>query len=66
MPLRLVLRLRTAVFACEAIAVHRAAARNHHVAVFNLGHARHAAGHLLKALAVRGAQLRKKVNVAAE
>ena len=49
-------RLRVAVFANHAVANYAAPACNHHVAVFKLASARHAASHLLKALAVGGAQ----------
>src|SRR5690606_41627003 len=39
---------------------------DHHVAVGFLGHAGHAAGHLLEALAVGGADLGEEVDVAAQ
>src|SRR5258707_4337030 len=40
-----------------AVAFGRTASAHHHVAVFLFGHAGHGAGHLLEALAVRGADL---------
>src|SRR3954453_4436834 len=49
-----------------AVAFDGAAPADHHVAVLFLGHAGHAAGHLLEALSVGGADLREKVDVAAE
>jgi hypothetical protein len=64
--LRLVLRLRIAVLAEAAVALDRAAAVDHHVAVLGLGHARHAARHLLEAQPVGGADLGEEVDVAAE
>src|SRR6478735_5473176 len=64
--LRLMLCLRVAVFADVAVAFGRAAALDHHVAVFLFGHAGHAAGHLLEALAVGGADLGQEVDVAAQ
>ena len=66
MPLWLVLGLRGAVFAQEAVAVNRAAPSNHHVAIFDFGHAGHGAGHLLETLAVCGAEFRQEVDVAAK
>ena len=47
------------------VAVGRAAAPDHHVAVFLFGHAGHAAGHLLEAPAVGGADLGQEIDVAA-
>src|SRR3954465_2859634 len=45
-----------------AVAFDGAAPADHHVAVLFPGHAGHAAGHLLKALAVGGADLREEVD----
>src|SRR5664279_905139 len=64
--LRLPVRLRIAVFADAAVAFGGASARDHHLAVFVFAHAGHAAGHLLKALAVGRADLGEEVDVAAE
>src|SRR5215212_7289942 len=49
-----------------AVALDRAAAANHHVAVLLLSHPGHAAGHLLEALAISRADLREEVDVAAK
>jgi hypothetical protein len=58
--------LRAAVFADHAIAFDRTAAGYHHVAILLLAHAGHAAGHLLEAPAVGGADLGQEIDVAAE
>jgi hypothetical protein len=63
--LGLAVGLGVAVFADAAVAFDRAAAGDHHGAVFLFGHAGHAAGHLLEALAVGGADLGQEVDVAA-
>ena len=57
--------LRVAVFADEAVALGAAATGEHHLAVLLLGHAGHAAGHLLKTQAVGRAQFGQEVDVAA-
>src|SRR3954463_14626906 len=49
-----------------AVAFDGAAPADHHVAVLFLGHAGHAAGHLLEALSVGGADLREEVDVTPE
>jgi hypothetical protein len=64
--LRLVLRLGVAVLAEAAISIRGTPAGHHHVAVFLFAHAGHAAGHLLEAPAVGGADLGQEVDVAAE
>src|SRR5664279_1123954 len=64
--LRLPARLRVAVLADAAVALDRTSAPDHHGAVLVLGHAGHAAGHLLEALAVGGADLGEEVDIAAE
>src|SRR5688572_30321327 len=63
--LRLAVLLRVAVLADHAVALDGAAAADHHLAVLLLAHAGHAGGHLLEALAVGGADLGEKVDVAA-
>src|SRR5699024_1649626 len=63
--LRLALGLRVAALADAAVAFGRAPALDHHVAVLLFGHAGHAAGHLLEALAVGGADLGHEVDVPA-
>ena len=66
MPLRLAVHLGIAILANHAVTIGRAATGNHHVAVFNLGHACHAARHLLKAFAMRGAQFGQEINIATQ
>ena len=66
MPLRLAVHLGIATLANHAVAFGGAATGNHHVAVFNLGHACHAARHLLKAFAMRGAQFGQEINIATQ
>src|SRR5256885_4970343 len=63
--LRLAVGLGIALLAHAAVAFGRTASAHHHVAVFLFGHAGHGAGHLLEALAVRGADLGQEVDVAA-
>ena len=58
--------LALAVRAATRLPSVPAAAGDHHVAVFLFGHAGHAAGHLLEALAVGGADLGQEIDVAAE
>ena len=53
------------LLADAAVALDRPAAGQHHRGVGFLRHAGHAGGHVLKALAVGGADLGQKVNVAA-
>lgn len=66
MPLWLAVRLGIATLANHAVAIGRAATGNHHVAVLNLGHACHAARHLLKAFAMRGAKFGQEINIATQ
>src|SRR3954454_8946120 len=49
-----------------AVAFDGASATDHHLAVLFLGHARHAAGHLLKTLAIGRADFREEIDVAAK
>src|SRR5690606_23126933 len=64
--LGLAVRLGVAVLAEAAVALDGAPARDHHLPVLLLAHAGHAAGHLLEAPAVGGADLGEEVDVAAE
>src|SRR5947207_9270585 len=58
--------LATALLRQAAVALNRAAATDHHLEVFLLGHARHRSRDILKGEPVGGGDLRSEVDVAAQ